>query len=382
MRVAVFADSYRPYLSGVVRSLETFLPRLRERGVESHVFAPHYPGVKREEGVYRFFSLPAPAGGGFRVALPLSPRLLPTLRRVGPRLVHLHSPFMLGRAGRKAGRRLGLPVIFTYHTFYHLYTHYTPLALYLPLLERKAEKTVLRYTISFASSCDAVIAPSESLARFLRSSGLDVPIHVIPTGIEPAFFRGGNPSWLQERGVDFSPVLLYVGRLGWEKNVHLTLEVLRQVKETFPSAGLVLAGGGPLLPRLRSLARRMGLGRSVCFLGRVAPEELKHLFASSQVLVFPSTTETQGLVLLEALAAGIPVVAARAPGAVDVIEDGRNGLLSPPEAGEMARRVVLLLSRPELGLSLAGEGKKTAEEFSASRQAEKLHEVYRELARA
>ncbi len=376
LRVAVFSDSYRPYLSGVVRSLDTFLPHLRARGVETYLFAPRYPGAEEEEGLFRFFSLPAPRGGGFRIALPLSLRLVSTVRRLSPRIVHLHSPFLLGRAGRKVGRKLGIPVIMTYHTYYHFYSHY------FPLLEKRSEELVLRYTLSFASSCDVVVAPSETLARFLRSHELRVPVWVIPTGIEPGEWRGGNPSWLRERGVAGSPVLLYVGRLALEKNLFLLLDVFRLIKPLFPEASLVLAGDGPLRSHLQSLAFRAGLSSSLHFLGRVEPGELRHVYASADLLVFPSTTETQGLVLLEAMAAGLPVVAARAGGAVDVVEDGRNGFLSPPEAGEMARRVSLLLSRPELRLSFATEGMKTAESFSASRQADRLLELYRELAAA
>ncbi|MFO7171402.1 MAG: glycosyltransferase family 4 protein [Bacillota bacterium] len=376
MRVAVFTDSYEPYVSGVVRSIQTFARELAALGCETFIFAPAYPG-HRQGGptLFRFASLPAPTHPQFRLAIPLSWRLGRTLRELRCDLVHVHSPFLMGMLGAHYARRLGLPLVFTFHTFYHQYVHYAPLPRWL------TEPLTTRWVRDFAARCDLVVAPSTAVASYLRGLGVEVPVEVIPTGVDVQKFSSGRRGWLRKRlglGPEV-PVALYAGRLGREKNLDLLLDAFRLVEERCPDCRLALAGDGPLRPHLEARVADLGLGGRVHFLGAVPPEAMADCYAGADLFVFASTTETQGLVILEAMAAGLPVVAVAGPGVEDVVTSGSDGLLVPPAAPVMAEAMVRLLTDPARRQGMAAAARAKAAAYSAGAMAGRLAAAYRRL---
>ncbi|MBX6376923.1 MAG: glycosyltransferase [Clostridia bacterium] len=375
MNIAFFTDSYTPYVSGVVRSVETFRRHLEALGHRVMIFAPAYPGAASGPGgVYRFRSIPAPSHPGFHLAVPISPRLGDCLRCAGCQVVHVHSPFLMGTLGLVSGRSLGLPVVFTYHTFYHLYAHYVPLP---PTLVAAA---VRRWVRGFCNRCDTVVAPSRSAADFLATSGVRVPLAVVPTGIEWSRFAaaaGGHPlpaGWPSAR-----PVSLYAGRLAREKGVDFLLQAFAEAVKQGAPGQLVLVGDGPEAPALRAVARRLGLGDRAVFVGPVPFDAMPQVYAAADLMVFASATDTQGLVLVEAMAGACPVLAAEGPGVTDVVEDGVNGRVVPRRVEVFASTWTSLLSDAALRRTLGEGARRTARRFAAEDMARRLAGVYETL---
>lgn len=381
MRVALFTDSYRPYTSGVVRSIETFSEELRALGNQVFIFAPHYGRQTRirEESVFRFHSLPSPTNPGFNLAIPISLRLKATLRRLRVDIVHVHSPFMLGRLGARCARDLGLPLVFTYHSMYDQYVHYVP----LPFARNLAKKVTQKLCVQFCNRCDLVLVPTRVVGEHIRDLGVKAPVTRLPTGIKIEKFERGNPDWLRENyGVGAEEkVLLFVGRLGQEKSVDFLLRSYRRVLDNLPDVKmrLVLVGGGPETENIQALAGSLRLADYVIFTGPVSSENVVHYYAGADIFVFPSATETQGLVIGEAKAAGVPAVAINAFGVREMVSQGEDGFLAPFNEDVFADKIGLLLTDRELHQSMVSAARKNARELSAEVLGKKLDNIYRTL---
>lgn len=376
MHVAAFTDSYEPYVSGVVRSINSFAFELAKLGHSTYIFAPAYPDHwRRGANVFRFYSLPSPTYQSFRLAIPFSPRLRETLQRLECSVIHVHSPFLMGQLGAHCARRLHLPLVFTYHTFYREYSHYVPLGSTL------ARQLADRWSREFCNRCDTIVAPSESVRRFLVQLGVRTPVEVIPTGVDVGRFAGGDPQWLRRhlRLSSGVPLVLYAGRLGREKNLLLLLAAFASLHARQPDTRLVLVGDGPLRAELADRAAAAGLRDAVLFAGPVPAERMPDCYVGADVFAFPSQTETQGLVVLEAMAAGLPVAVVAGPGAGDVIEHGRDGFLVPPDPGALADALLELLSDPEQRRAMGRAARHKATGHDAGLMARRLEQVYTSL---
>lgn len=271
--------------------------------------------------------------------------------------------------GARYARRFGLPLVFTYHTRLEEYAHYIP---FEQNATRRAASTLTR---RYANGSDTVIVPTPAMERRLRSLGVSAPITVIPTGIDVAHFSAGrrDEGWRAELlGAAGGKAVLLVSRLAREKNVELAFAALAATGD--PTVHLVLAGDGPERPALEIAARAAGLGSRVHFLGHVEREHLPKLYASADAFVFPSVTETQGLVLAEALVAGLPVVAVDTPASRDVL--GEGGLLVAPEAAALAGALQRALSR---GVPSQSAAHLAQSRFSVEVQARRVVAVYETL---
>ncbi|MGB9661820.1 MAG: glycosyltransferase family 4 protein [Moorellaceae bacterium] len=375
MHIAVFSDSYLPYRSGVVRSIATFAEELKRAGHRVFIFAPRYGSEEREEDVFRFPSVRAPNFKEFALALPWAPGLKQALRRWEVDLIHVHSPFLLGGLGARVAKELGLPLIFTYHTLYELYVHYFPLA------PGMARRLVRKFTINFCNRCDAVIAPTREIASFLQANGVKVRVEVIPTGIVLADYEEADPGWLRRQtGLsENETILLYVGRLGKEKNVDFLLRSFARLWREAPWVHLVLVGSGPWEGFLRREVSRLGVERAVHFLGAFPFNEMPRIYKGADVFVFASMTETQGLVLAEAKAAGLPIVAVAAYGVKEMVRHGIDGFLVPPEEEVFAATLKEIIMNRDLRLQLGTRARENALELSSSAMAERLMKLYQDV---
>ncbi|MGB8519668.1 MAG: glycosyltransferase, partial [Candidatus Tumulicola sp.] len=309
MRVGFFTEVYRPVVNGVVASIDTLADGLRGRGHQVYCFAPRVPGYEEADGpVFRMPSLPLPAQASYRLTLPLVSRrnLNTVIKRLS--VVHVHSPFVTGWMGLRYARRYGMPLVYTYHTQLEAYAHYVP---FEPNATRFAASQLTR---TFANLTDAVIVPTPAMATHLRDLGVTVRLEVVPSGIDlRAFGAGRRDEALRDRmGVGPGDrMLLCVSRLAKEKNIELLLEAVALAGD--PRLRVVVAGDGPARSELEERARECGVAERTRFLGFVPKECLPDLYASCDAFCMPSTTETQGLVQAEALAAGAYVLAADAP---------------------------------------------------------------------
>ncbi|MCL5981019.1 MAG: glycosyltransferase family 4 protein [Firmicutes bacterium] len=373
MKVGMFTDSYRPYTSGLVRSLETTAANLSALGHEVYIFAPSYPRYEKEAGVFRFASVPSPHSREYTIALPFSLNLRSTVRRIGLDVIHVHSPFFMGHLGARCAYRSGLPLVFTYHTMYDQYVHYMPFARGL------SRRIVQRFLPNFCNRCDVVITPTK-IIRDLIAERLRTKIAVVPTGIETEEFAVADDDWLRRQyGISSeTKILLHVGRLGKEKNIGFVLQAYRQIRQKHPNVCLVLVGDGPERAHLQEEVRRLGLEAGVIFTGLLPRRHLVDSYAGADLFIFASTTETQGLVLGEAKAAGLPAVAVSALGAAEMVNDGVDGYLTPLSLPLFAEKVLLLLENEPLRRAMAERAKLEAEKISAPYMARKLAEVYEE----
>jgi glycosyltransferase involved in cell wall biosynthesis len=381
MRVLMVSDVYFPRVNGVSTSIQTFRRDLAAHGCESWLIAPEYPQSLPDDGrVSRQPSRYLAFDPEDRMMKPRA-TLAACLKLAGRiDVLHIQTPFVAHWVGLKAARRLQLPTVETYHTFFEEYLHH-----YLPLLPagiaRAAARTISRRQ---CNAVDAVIAPSHQLADVLRGYGVTSPIHSIPTGLNLDEFTGGDGQGFRARyGIATDrPVMLLVGRVAHEKNIGFLLQVLAEVRRWVPNVLFVVAGEGPALPALRRATADAGAQDNVLFVGYLDRRgALLDCYRAADVFVFASRTETQGLVLLESLALGLPVVSTAVLGTKEVLRDAAGALVVPEQVAEFAAAVVKVLTRPELRQSLANAGRAfVAQRWSSNEMAKRLVQLYEELA--
>jgi 1,2-diacylglycerol 3-alpha-glucosyltransferase len=372
MRIGFFTDTYTPQTNGVVTSIQLFKKALQARGHDVTVFAPAPAMSDDEPSTIRFRSVPLIFQREMRVASPVSFEAMRAVEEARLDIVHAHDPFSIGLFGLGVARRRRIPYVHTYHTLYPEYVHYV---WDTNLSTRLAE----RLSREYCDLCDSIIAPSTKIERYLRRWGTTSPIDVIATGIDTGRFcttHDGEVVALRTRlGLAVSlPVLLFVGRLGKEKSVDTLIEALARSKNR--DAVLLVVGDGPDRRELERLASDLGVGRRVRFAGYLEGRELVAAYHLSDAFVFASTTETQGLVLGEALAAGLPVIAVHDDAVADFVVEGRTGFLVQPRAEAMAAAVDKVLNDHELRDAMRSASVARAQDFSIAVQAERLEGCY------
>ena len=373
----MFADCWHPAINGVVTSLDILCARLERLGHEVELFVPAWPNTPPDPPrVHRFVSLCLPSiHRESRFSLPLPWSNMRRLAQVRPDVIHVHTPFNLGQLGTWAARRLGIPYVFTHHTLWEKYVHYVPL-----LSRRLLQAAAISLCRRMCNRAALVITPSHEVCDRLRTQGVVRPIEVIPTGIDTAVFQGGEPD--RVRGAlgipPGEPVALYAGRLAREKSVDVLLHAFAEVVRSVPRAHLVVVGGGPEQEMLERLSQRLGLRdtNSVHFTGYQPRPELVHYFKMARVFMFASTTETQGLVSLEAQAAGCPVVAVRASGSSEAVLHGKTGFLVPNEVSALATSTRRLLVDDSLQQAMAECAEQWAWSASSLEMASRTLAVY------
>lgn len=353
MRVAMFADCYHPVINGVTTSIELLCRALREEGHEVLLFAPGVPGyVDTDPHVRRFASFVFPLHPEERVSVPWPLAHLREAVRFRPHVVHLHTPFNVGLFGWAVAARVGCPRLFTHHTLFEEYLHYVPLP---PRLMHPVAVAISRW---FWNTSAVVIAPSEEVRQRQVEQGVKRPLHVIPTGIDISSFEGGDPVGPREE-LGLGPedrLLLYMGRVAREKSLDFLLEAFAGAAARDPRLRLAVIGDGPERPALEALAGSLGLAGKAHFLGYRPRGDLRHYLAAARAFVFASQTETQGLVLLEAQASGLPVVAVRASGVNEAVAPEVGGVLVDPGDREAFSREMGLLAEDDARRARLSQG--------------------------
>ena len=374
MRVALFTNNYLPFCGGVTVSVETLRRGLEARGHEPWVLAPRFPGAADvTPRILRYPSIPAATYPEFPLAIPYSRRIARRVHALDFDIFHAHHPFLLGPAARRLARRQERPLVFTYHTRYDKYAHYVP-------LRRDLVEAAARFlSTRFAARADAIIAPSAGLREELRARGVRVPIAVVPTGVDLARFSPGERAAARRaRALDENALLiLYVGRLDREKSVDRILSAFSRIAGTLPQARLVLVGQGTQGDELRRMAAGLHAAGRVTFAGVCAHEGLPEYYRAADLFLFASETETQGLVLAEAAACGLPAVAVNAPGCAEVIHDGDTGVLTKGDPSALAEAAIGLLIDPARRATMALRARELAErEFDVTLQIDRTLDVY------
>ena len=377
MRVGLFTNNYLPFRGGVTTAVETLRRGLEAGGHRAWVFAPAFAGALTDTAhVHRYPSIPAPTYPGFSLPLPVSRRLYRIACDLDLDLVHAHHPFLLGPTARRLARRRRLPLVFTHHTRYEKYAHY------VPVNQRLVSALAVRLSCRFADSADLVVAPSEQMAATLVARGVRAPVVVVPTGVPVDRFVPGDPRAARAAlgWPDDGPICLYVGRLDREKSVDRVVRAFDLIAGAISDARLVLVGQGTHESALRRLAHASRAHRRIHFAGSRPHDQLPVVYQGADLFLFASETETQGLVLAEAHAAGLAAVAVRASGVDEVVRDGETGLLTKGEPRELADAAIGLLLDPERRRAMGRSARALAEsQFSAARQVEAFAAHYERL---
>ena len=379
MRVLMVSDVYFPRVNGVSTSIETFRRTLAAQGVEVRLVVPRYGDEAEEAGVVRVAGRPVPGDPEDRLVgwRAMHRAVLEAAQDCD--LIHIQTPFIAHYAGLKAARTLGLPVVATYHTLFEEYLqHYAP---FIPAgwLRGQARGFSRRQ----CNALDAVIVPSTAMRQRLASYRVSSPLHVLPTGIPTAQFAGGDGIAFRQRfGIAADrPMALFVGRVAHEKNIGFLLEALVHARRLKPEVLLVVAGEGPAMAELKARTAALGLADAVVFIGYLDRQQaLPDCYAAADVFVFASRTETQGLVLLEAMAAGLPVIALSEMGTTDILAPGRGAFSPPAEAQAFGETLGHFLNHPAAWRHLYDEAPSYAQEWTDVAMAERLARLYGELA--
>jgi len=383
MHVLMLSDVYFPRINGVSTSIATFRESLALQGIRCTLVAPEYgsPGNGSMPATSTHDIVRVPA----RV-VPLDPEdrlmqgaaLARVLGGIDPKsvdLVHVQTPFQAHRAGVRFARQHGLCVIETYHTHFEEYFHH-----YLPWLPRAWMRGAARViSRRQCNAVDVVISPSPGMRDVLLSYGVERRIEVLPTGLDLTLFAAGDGQrFRRERNIAADrPVLVVVSRVAHEKNIDLLIDVVDRVRRDVPEVLLLIAGEGPALAHLQQLVARRNLGAHVQFVGyldRRGP--LQDCYRAGDLFVFASRSETQGLVLLEALALGVPVVALAELGTREIVLPERGAVAASGDPQEFAAVVTRLLRDRAQRERMAADGQAFAREWATDAIAPRLREIY------
>ncbi len=384
MKIGFVTGAYLPAPGGVTTSVVNFSHQLEKLGEEVHVFCPEYPeedmGNTDEKNVHRVSSYYSPLLKDFRLTDPFQAARVFRGKFSDLDIVHIHLPTIMSTPARWVAGFYGIPLFFTYHTNLERYIRH-----YVPGVPDNLSRAVTRiYTSRETKNGEKLFVPSPDMKKLLSTYSLEPPIQVLPTGIDLEVYqeKAEAPRKLREQfgiGED-EKILLYVGRVGSEKNISFLLDAFKRISRKFSAVHFVIVGGGRGLGKVLSRVSKMNASRTIHFTGYVEDEEvLAEYYREADLFLFASLTETQGLVIAEAMAARTPVVAVDAPGVRDVLQNDKGGYLVGEEVGVFSEKVLELLNDPKTLRKKSDEAIEVARKFSAKTMARKLLNSYQEV---
>ncbi len=376
MKIAIFTDTYLPQINGVAISTHTFAKEFEKLGHQVVIIGPKVDKKTRSTGkIWRFKSMPFPFQKEYRIISPLS-RKLRFFGRLKFDIVHIQTPFFMGHLGQYLAWKHNIPMVHTYHTFWAEYLHYFPL---LPKRFRHAVDLLL-LSKKFCNRCEHVVVPTDDIFHKLTEYGVTVPISVIPTGInlEQIQAHGDPVAFLLQYVIPVdAKVLIFVGRLGQEKNVTFLVNAFAEIAKTRSNVVLLMIGDGPERDSIRRVATQLGITSRLVMPGYLPHRDVFTAYAASDIIAFPSKTETQGLSLLEGLSLGKPAVCINELGVRYILSKG--GFLTDDSLTIYTEKIKELLDNPEVYKIKSLEAVERGHEFSAAEMAKRAIEVYTNL---
>ncbi len=373
MKIGFFADGYLPQKNGVATSVAEYADGLQKQGHSVTIIAPKYPGYKdKRKNVIRLSSISYKKQIGVRLAIYLPERSFRELLKLDFDIIHGHGDGPITMLGWTIAKRKNIPFILSHHTFWNRYTHY------LPAGKLIHPRIVEKITQVFANSCSSIISPSNMSKKELLNYGVTKPITVIHHGLDLSNYTIGNKDFLRKKikiPADHK-ILLYVGRLGKEKSVDLLLHAFKEVHQKNPHTTLVLVGDGTEKKNLEEHAYELGIAQATHFLGEVEYKNIPSVFHSADLFVFASKTETLGKVVLEAMAAGLPIVTFNIAPFKELIKNNKEGLLVPSRIQSFANAVQKIVTNDEMRMEMSKNAKLKAEQFSIINAIKKIETIY------
>lgn len=371
MHIAHFTNTYKPNVNGVVRSVSSFRDAFTRMGHNVFVFAQDSRGYEDVEPfIFRYPAFKIPTVD-YSAVLPVSRTINSVFPVLKVDVIHSNHPNFLGDEAASKAEEYNLPLVFTFHTRYDEYSHYIPLS--QAFVKGVIDRSLARYLVK----AQHIITPSDSIREMLAEYGVTERVTTIPTGIDLRPYQQADGGALRATyGWTQNKVLIFVGRLAQEKNCITLLDAVAQVMSDHGDVRFLILGDGPQRKELQEHAEKLGIADRVVFTGIVPMDEVPTYLKAADLFVFASVTETQGLVTMEAMAAGLPVVAVDATGTGDVVENGKDGLLTANDSTALAQAIRKVLDDQELYARLKAGAIHRAEEFDIMVQARKMLEVY------
>lgn len=381
MRIAFFTNCYKPLVNGVVTSISSLKEAYERKGHEVYIFAPRVEDyLDQEKNVFRYRSVNITSKVKYPLPIPLSFRAKKVITEFNPDIVHFHHPFLLSSPAIMYGRKLGIPKILTIHTQYEQYAYYVS-----PIPERVTHEAIKMIISNLAYKTDCITTPSASMKKIIENYGIKNRIEVIPNAIHLISFKEDDELKRAEIKKKYNlkendKIVLFVGRVASEKSIDKIIKALAIIKKrNINKVKLLIVGGGKAMDELKQLARTLKVEEDVIFAGTVSYEEIQHYYKMAYVFTIASTTETFGIVTIEALASGVPVVAVKAPGAADILTDAVDGLLVDDNVEKIANALEKIIKEPELREKLSQGALKTSEKYSINTISEVMLNLYREV---
>lgn len=375
MHILMISDVYFPRVNGVSTSIRSFRFCLAQLGHKVTLIAPDYPGQdnsESEEDIIRVPSCGLPVDDEDRMMIYKDISYLESrLRLMDIDIVHIQTPFVAHYAGVHLAKVLRVPCVESYHTYFEEYLYH-----YLQFLPKVLMRLLARqFSRRQCNSVNSIIVPSTPMAEALRKYGVKKSMEIIPTGLNLREFKGGNGERFRKKyAIDKSrPVMVFVGRVAHEKNIDFLISVVQEVKKELDNILLIIAGEGPAVASLKKSVFKRGLQDNVFFIGYLDRQsELLDCYRAGDVFVFASRTETQGLVLLEAMALGVPVVSTAVMGTKDVLRNRKGALISAETRAEFADKVLDVINLSNLRVELSESAKVYVNEWTEEKFTEKL----------
>ena len=375
MNIGFFTNTYLPAINGVTIAIEDYRKQLEKQGHNVFIFTAEHPGWEDENpNVFRFKSIDLNYKTSYPLPIIYSPRIGKVIRKLNLDIIHAHQFFLSGQIAWYHSRKLGIPLVFTYHTRYELYTHYTPLP------EELAKPLTQSLATFYANSFDAVIAPTKSIRDLLLEYKIKKPIFVIPAGVDVNRFKkiSGKEKIRGKYNISQDKILfLTVSRLGKEKNVSFLLKSFQKINKIEKDTFLMIVGDGPEKENLEKESIKLGLAEKIIFTGRIPNQKMPLYYSAADIFLFSSTSETQGVIFVEAMASGIPTVAIKANGAKDIIIDGETGFLTSENYDDFSQAVLKIISNEDSRKKMSERAVKEAQIFSIEKSTSNLLSFYK-----
>jgi 1,2-diacylglycerol 3-alpha-glucosyltransferase len=377
MNILLMTNTYKPLLGGLEKSIERFANEYRQRGHRVVIVVPEYPDMKPEEDVVRIPAAQHFNGTDFSVQLPIPGVLNEALDQFHPDIVHSQHPFLVGDTALRVASKYNVPLVFTHHTLYEENVHY------MPGNEDALKRFMIELSTGYENLSDCVFAPSESIMNLIKERGVQTPVHVVPTGLYlKDFARGAGKALRKKFHIPYDAFVVgHIGRLAPEKNLEFLAQAVAKFVKEHPHTHFLVGGLGPSEQTIRDIFTQAGLTDRLHMAGVLKGKELVDAYHAMDVFVFASQSETQGMVLDEAMASGVPVVAVDAPGVREVVQNRINGyLLANENIDEFVLGLEWIQKQPPTKLKkIKASCRQTAELFSMDKSAQKALEIYASL---
>ena len=378
MKILMMTNTYAPMVGGIEESIRSFTAKFEELGHEVMIVAPECEGTPPDEvGVIRLRAIQNFNHSDFSIALPMSGLLPELMKTFTPDIIHCHHPFWMGDIALRLSSQFRIPLVFTYHTMFEQHMHY------LPVQNEGTKRFIIDLFTGYANLSNQVIVPSESVRAILLERGVKTPMEVIPTGVDLQEFSKGDGNVIRKRlGIPLNAVVIgSIGRLALEKNLEFLSRSVAAYLKKEPKVHFLVGGDGPLKDQIKKIFEEQGARKRLHLAGVLKGQDLVDCYHAMNIFAFASLSETQGIVLVEAMAAGVPVVAVDAPGVREVVKDGYNGrLIFQENQNHFLEALAWCLKQPASEFErMRKNAQATTKEFAVDLCASRMLKIYQEV---